>query len=45
MRTSYIDVNINIKLCFVLHRGSDAELVMTQTDDEHRGGMVSGSRR
>ena len=28
--TSYIDVNINIKQCFVPIRGSEEKLVMTQ---------------
>ena len=30
--TSYIDVNINIKLCFVSQRSSDTESVMTQME-------------
>ena len=45
--TSYIDVNINIKLCFVSQRGSDTESVMTQMEMlacELRGAQHSAKR-
>jgi len=29
---SYVDVNINIKLCFVPQRSSDKDLVMTRME-------------